>query len=192
MNDISLYQKHFSEFLRRYVENIRKLLTNPGNFFRQQIDENGLLEPTIFIAFTILIPHLFYAFLLAPFTLGLSVFVFIPAVFTNVAWFFLLAIILYGIVFCVESRGDFDVIYRSTAYSGVAYYFWLFPLPFINLLLFTVSFCILLFIAIRETHELSSGKTLLILLFPAFLILFTGGILTYGIMRWVVMGLLLG
>jgi len=180
MNEHPSVQQYVIGFIERYVDDLRRLVIHPYNFFKAQRGASGFLEPTLFAAASILIPALFYALWLAPFTLGLSLIFVIPGVFYGICTLLISTIVLYGIVRCCGGEGDFESVYRSVAYSGAAFYLWLIPIPFVNLLLFAAAFCALLYLSLREMQGLTPRKAALILLFPAFLILPQGVILSYA------------
>ncbi len=178
MNDATIFKKRIVDFIQHYIEEVRKLITGPTAFFTQAKEETGFLEPTIFAAINVLMPKLFFALLIAPLTLGLSLIFVFPAMIYGICTLFVSSIILHGLVRLCGGQESFEATYRCVAYSSVAFYIWLIPFPFVNLLLFTAAFCGLLFIAIRETHELNAQQTMLILIVPGFLILLAGAILS--------------
>lgn len=178
MNDLIKAQKGVIDFIQHYVEEVRNVVTGPTAFFIRMKEESGFLEPTIFAAITILIPKLFYALLIAPITLGLSLIFVVPAVVYGICTLFVASIVLHGLVRLTGGGEYFEGTYRCVAYSSVAFYIWLIPFPFINLLLFTAVFCYLLFVAIREIHELNAQQAMLVLIFPGFIILLAGAILS--------------
>ncbi|HQH72659.1 MAG TPA: YIP1 family protein [bacterium] len=185
MNDIVLFQKRAVDFIQLYVDEIRGLVLSPAEFFHNGQDDTGFLEPTLFAAVNILIPKLFYALLFAPLTLGISLLFVLPAVVYGIATLFVSAIILHGLVRLFGGGEDFETTYRCVAYSSVAFYAWLIPLPFVNLILFTALYCALLYIALRETHGLPPQHLALLLLLPAFLMLLSGAVLTV-VTLWIV------
>ncbi len=178
MSDLLQIRDSFYTFIQRYVDEVHDIITNPRDFFIRDAERSGFLEPATFAAFNLLIPKLFYALLLAPLTLGLSLLTILPSILYGTCLLFVAAIVLYIILRYMGGAQDFETIYRNVAYSSVAYYAWLLPIPFLNLLLFTLGFCTLLFFAIREVHGLDTQRTLIVLSAPAFLILLTGAILS--------------
>ncbi len=187
MSDLSQFKQGFSTFIQRYVDEIYEIVTSPKQFFLNDLERHGYTEPMTFAAFNILIPHLFYALLLAPLTLGLSLLTVLPSMLYGVCSLFVAAIIIYGLLRYAESKRDFEVTFRHIAYSSVAYYTLLVPIPFVNLLLFTASFCFVLYFALREVHDLDRQKASLLLIVPAFFILMAGAILTV-ISLWMLVG----
>jgi hypothetical protein len=178
MNDYPTFQKRLVDFIHRYIEEIKVIVTTPNDFFRKNRDEYGFLEPTLFAGVNILIPVLFYGLLIAPFTLGLSLIFVLPSMVYGVALLFLSTVILHGLIRLLGGNEKFEVTFRCVAYSSVAAYTWLVPLPFVNLLMFGAAFCTLLYFALCESHELTPQQASLLLIAPGFLILFSGAILT--------------
>lgn len=179
MNDYyAPFQKRLVEFIHRYIEELRNLAIAPPKFFHTHRDDSGFLEPTLFAGVSILLPILFYGLLTAPFTLGVSLIFVLPAMFYGVSFLFVSAIILHGMVRLFGGQDRFEVTYRSVAYASAASFCWLLPLPFVNLLLFMALFCVLLYFALREIHELNTQQASILLIAPAFLILLSGAIMT--------------
>ncbi len=178
MNDYSPFQKRFVDFVHRYIDEVKKLVSAPNLFFREHRDDSGFLEPTLFAGVSLLLPILFYALLTAPFTLGISLLFVLPSMLYGIALLFISAIILHGLVRLFGGQDKFEVTYRCVAYASVSSYSWLIPFPFINLILFATFFCTLLYFALREVHELNPQQASILLIAPAFLILLSGSILT--------------
>ena len=185
MNEFEQFQKRAAHFIQQYVEEIRRLVLSPAEFFHRGLEDNRFLEPTLFAAVNILIPKLFYALLFAPLTLGVSLLFVLPAAVYGIATLFVSAIILHGLVRLAGGAEGFECTYRGVAYSSVAFYAWLIPLPFVNLILFTTLFCVLLYYALREAHGLPPQHLILLLLLPALLMLLSGAVLTL-VTLWII------
>jgi len=187
MSDLDRLRNASYEFIQHYVDDIYGVVSSPRLFFRLDKEKNGFLEPSAFAAFNILIPKLFYALLLAPLTLGFSLLTVLPSVLYGCCTLFIAAIVIYGLLRYAGGKENFETAYRNVAYSSVAYYAWLIPVPFLNLLLFTAAYCALLYFAFREVHELEPQRAMFILILPAFLILLMGAILSI-ITLWILIG----
>lgn len=188
MNEYAPFQKRLVDFIHRYIDEVKQLASSLPAFFRERRDDSGFLEPTLFAGVSILLPILFYGFLTAPITLGVSLLFILPSLLYGVGLLFVSAIILHGLVRLLGGHDKFEVTYRSVAYASVASYCWLIPIPFVNLILFAALFCTILYFAIREVHELSPQQTSILLIAPAFLILLTGSILTIITLWMIVRG----
>lgn len=186
MNNFTKLQKRCVEFVQRYIDEVKFIVTSPAEFFRKNREESGFLEPTIFAGISILIPQLLYGLLFAPITLGVSMFFIIPTVIYGTASFMVAAIVLHGLIQICDGEGSFEITYRGVAYSSVACYAWLAPIPFVNVLLFTAAFCALLYISLREAHAMTSQRSMMVLIGPAFLLLVSGFVLTL-ITLWLVL-----
>ena len=184
MNDLLTFQKRLVDFIHRYIDEVRRLASSPQRFFHQHRDDGGFLEPTLFAGVSILLPVLFYGLLTAPITLGLSLLFVMPTLLYGVALLFVSAVILHLMIRLFGGRDRFEITFRCIAYSSAASFCWLIPLPFVNLILFTGVFCVLLYFALREVHELDPQHSSMLLIAPGFLILFSGAILTMVAM-WV-------
>src|SRR5690606_9302175 len=145
---------------------------------RRRKNETGYQEPTIFAVVNILLPKFFFALMIAPVTLGFSLLFFIPTVIYGVSMLLLSTVVLHLLNHIAGAKGGIEVTYRCVAYASIAFYTWLVPVPFFNLLLFTAAFCFLLFYAFVEINRLEPQKSLIIVSSTGLFILIFGSLLT--------------
>lgn len=190
MTTVSGAKTNIGKFIRRYVDYVRLVFTDPSGFFLRKSEESGYLEPTVFALMSILLPKLFYALLLAPLTLGLSLVLVLPSVIYNLGMILIASILLFGLVRVFGGRGDFETAYRGVAYAGAANLVLVVPVPVINFLLFTGLFGLLLYFALREMHGLDNRRALIALSVPVLFTLFVGMIRTLMFIFFLIKGLL--
>ncbi len=178
-NELDQVWEDILEFGRNYRNCIHSVVVSPRKFFNQQREETDYWEPTLFAAINILIPNMFFALIFAPMTLGLSLFFAVPSMLYSVIILMLAAVMLHGLVRIIGGTHSFVVTYRCVAYASVAFYVWLLPIPFLNLLLFVVSFCGLLYFAFTSVHELDPQKALMVVLLPGVILLVIGVLKTF-------------
>jgi len=178
MAELNNTKNNFGEFVRRYVDSVRRILSDPSAFFIHKADQSGYMEPTVFALISIMLPKLFYALLFAPFTFGLSLIIMVPAVVYQLGILVIASVILFGLIRLFKGRGDFEAAYRSMAYASTASLMWFAPVPFINLLMFAGLFGYLLYYALRETHGLNQQQTMIVLTVPLLFIFLIGAVFT--------------
>jgi len=166
------------EFMKRYADSVRQMVKNPSAFFAHRSQQRGYLEPTVYALMNILILKLFYALMLAPFTLGLSLILLIPMILYQLCMLGLTSVILFGIIRFFNDQNDFEGVYRSTAYAGTSSLLLLIPVPFFNMLLSAGGMAYLLYHALREAHGLNSQQAFITLTVPILLVLLLGMIST--------------
>lgn len=191
MNNKTDIRTNLHEFIARYMEQVHRIVTQPRDFFREQHEQYGYLEPTVFAAINILLPKLLLALMLAPLTLFISLIFVIPSVCSGICLLLLAAVVLHALLHIAGAKERFEVTYRCVAYSSVAFYIWLVPVPFLNLLLFTFAFCTLLLFAFMEVHRMDIQKALLIVSLPGILILVFGSIMTLVSLWLIIKGIMI-
>jgi hypothetical protein len=178
-NELDQVWENILEFGRKYRNCIHSIVVTPRKFFRQQRDETDFWEPTLFATINILIPNMFFALIFAPITLGLSLFLAIPAMLYSVIILMLAAVMLHGLIRIIGATHPFVVTYRCVAYASVSFYVWLIPIPFLNLLAFVIVLCGLLYFAFTSVHELDPQKALLVVFLPGIILLVIGILKTF-------------
>lgn len=169
---------NIGEFMQRYADSVRQMVKDPSAFFNHQSQQRGYLEPTVYALINILILKLFYALLLAPFTLGLTLILLIPMVMYQLCMLGLTSVILFGIIRFFNDNNSFEGVYRSTAYAGTSSLLLLIPVPFFNMLLSAGGMAYFLYHALREAHGLNSQQAFITLSVPVLLLLLLGMIST--------------
>ncbi|MBZ0256479.1 YIP1 family protein, partial [bacterium] len=132
MNDETKKTAKVPQFLFEQFEQGRKILLSPKAAFREQKNQSGYWKPTAFAMLCIAVPRGAYALLWAPFTLGFSILWMIPSVFYGIVFLYMLSTALYGLVRCYREIITFDSIFRCIAYSWIAYFLLLIPIPVVN------------------------------------------------------------
>lgn len=149
-----------ADFLRNQFEQARSVLISPRETFRAQRALSGYWEPTAFAALCILVPRSVYALFWAPFTLGVSIIWLVPSVFYGLAFLYMLSAALYGLVRCYKRILTFDSVFRCVAYSWIAYFLLLVPLPLLNHVLIGAAFGFYLQFALQEVHGLKQKQAI--------------------------------
>lgn len=178
MSEFTRAQDNVSEFFRQYADSIRDMVKDPSAFFVHQSEKSGYLEPTVFALINILIFKLFYALLMAPFTLGLSLFLLIPSVMYQLCLLGLTSVILFGMIRFFNGRSDFEGVYRSVAYASTASLLLLLPVPFFNLLLSAAGLAYFLYFALRDAHGLNQQQAIITLITPLVFMMLLGMVST--------------
>lgn len=178
MNDYDSILRNFQDFIQHYMDQAQMLVREPRHFFRMQRESKDYWEPMMFAGVNVLLPKLIFALMIAPFTFLLSLVCLIPLVIYAACLLVLVTVILHGLVRVVGSTASFNATFRCVAYASIAYYTWLIPIPFFNLLLFTGYFCSLLYIAFLEVHRLDSQKAISIVVLPGLIIMVLGTLAT--------------
>lgn len=171
MPSFSKSKDHVGEFVRRYVDSIRLVFSDPKSFFLHKSEQTGYLEPTLFSVINIVLTKLFYGLLMAPFTLGLSLVFLIPSILYQLCLLVIVSVILFGIIRFFNGKGEFESVYRSVAYSSTAMLLLMIPVPFISSLLFIGGMGYLLNHALCEAHGLNQQQACIALIAPLVLLL---------------------
>lgn len=171
-----------SQFLYEHFEQGRRVLLSPKEAFREQKSRSGYWKPTAFAMLCIAAPRGAYALLWAPFTLGFSILWLIPSVLYGIAFLYMLSTALYGLVRCYRDIITFDSIFRCIAYSWIAYFLLLIPIPIINHIFISVVFGFYLHFALREVHGFSKQQAVLIALVPSLIVFVTGALMSLASM----------
>ncbi len=190
MSDFIRAQNNIGEFLKRYADSIRQMVTDPSAFYLHQADKGGFIEATVFALMNIVLQKLFYSLIMVPFTFGLSMVFLIPSIMYQWLLIVFIAVILFGMIRFFNGRGDFEAVYRSSAYASTATLLMLIPIPLLNILLFAAGTAYLLYFALREVHGLNHQQTVIALVVPVLLILLLGVIMTFMILFIIIRGLI--
>ncbi len=178
MNDLSKTKQHFIAFVRHYSQILQKIVTDPASFFRDQVGRTDVSEPALFAAINILIPKVFYALLFAPITLGISFLLMTLSVFLNLCIWLGSIVLILLFAWIAGIKKNNITLFRCTAYTSVAYLAWLIPIPFANLVTFTVIYCILLYFVLTEAHDFSQIQSIIFLVILFFLTIIVGVIVS--------------
>ncbi len=167
-----------SQFLYEQFEQGRRVLLSPKAAFRELKDKTGYWKPTTFAMLCIAVPRSVYALFWAPFTLGFSVLWLAPSILYGTAFLYMLSTALYGLVRCYRDIITFDSVFRCVAYSWIAYFLLLIPIPIINQLFIASAFGFYLQFALREIHGFTKKQAVVIAIVPAALVLVVGSIMS--------------
>ncbi|MBI1387410.1 MAG: hypothetical protein GC154_03060 [bacterium] len=188
MNEATGKRRKLKEIVKRFISQVKRVLSNPRDFFKEEAAQQGYLDPTLFASGCILVPKAAYALLWAPFTLGFSFLWMLPSALYALASVYALAALTYGAARMVREDFTFEAVFRCVAYSWLGYVLLLVPIPIVNHFFIACAFYFLLQFALQEIVKLSRQQALSIAAAPAIVLFIVGAITSICAIGLVIMG----